>query len=82
MMNFEITVNGVAMGEFENWQGESLWQAMSEEIELIVIDPEDEERLAEWQNLPDDDIHTLLEAAKTAGFIDDYEVDEIEDEEE
>ncbi len=79
---FEIRVENTVLGTFENWQGESLWQAMSEEIELIVIDPEDEERLAEWQNLPDDDIHTLLEAAKTAGFIDDYEVDEIEDEEE
>lgn len=83
MMTYEITVDNVTLGEFEIWEGENLWQAMSEEPELVIVDSEDnDDRLSEWQNIPDDDIFTLLESANDKNFINDYEIDEIEDEEE
>ena len=51
---------------------EMVWQAMSEQFDLI--DADDETRLAEWQDLPDDDVKTLLAAAKESGFIESYEI--------
>lgn len=62
----------ITMEEFEFEDGEHLWQAIGEQFQLV--DGNDAERLAEWQDLPDDDIQTLLEAAKKAGFIEDYEI--------
>lgn len=62
----------ITMEEFEFEDGERLWQAIGEQFQLV--DENDAERLAEWQDLPDDDIQTLLEAAKQAGFIEDYEI--------
>lgn len=70
-----IKVNGkevATMKEFEFEDGERLWQAIGEQFQLVGEN--DAERLAEWQDLPDDDIQTLLEAAKKAGFIEDYEI--------
>lgn len=70
-----VKVNGkevVTMKEFEFEDGERLWQAIGEQFQLV--DENDAERLAEWQDLPDDDIKTLLEAAKQAGFIENYEI--------
>ncbi|WP_276858980.1 hypothetical protein [Limosilactobacillus ingluviei] len=70
-----IKVNGkevATMKEFEFEDGERLWQAISEQFQLVGEN--DAERLAEWQDLPDDDIKTLLSAAKEAGFIEDYEI--------
>lgn len=70
----EIKVNGQFMGtgNFSDNDAERLWQAMSEELNLV--DQGDEERLIEWQDLPDDNIEVLLNAAKTKGFIDDFEI--------
>lgn len=62
----------ITMEEFEFEDGERLWQAIGEQFQLV--DENDAERLAEWQDLPDDDIQTLLEAAKQASFIEDYEI--------
>lgn len=62
----------ITMEEFEFEDGECLWQAIGEQFQLV--DENDAERLAEWQDMPDDDIQTLLEAAKQAGFIEDYEI--------
>lgn len=70
----EIKVNGqlIGMGDFNDNDAEQLWQAMSEELSLV--DQGDEERLIEWQDLPDDNIEVLLNAAKAKGFIDDFEI--------
>lgn len=51
---------------------EMVWQAMSEQFDLVPDG--DEARLAEWQDLPDDDVPTMLAAAKEAGFISSYEI--------
>ena len=70
-----IKVNGkevATMKEFAFEDGERLWQAISAQFQLVGEN--DAERLAEWQELPDDDIKTLLSAAKEAGFIEDYEI--------
>lgn len=70
----EIKVNGQFMGtgNFSDNDAERLQQAMSEELNLV--DQGDEERLIEWQDLPDDNIEVLLNAAKAKGFIDDFEI--------
>ena len=70
-----VKVNGkevATMKEFKPEDGERLWQAIGEQFQLD--NENDAERLAEWQDLPDDDIQTLLSAAKEAGFIEDYEI--------
>lgn len=36
----------------------------------------DDDRLEDWQDLPDDDIETLLQSAKEEGFIKDYDIEE------
>ncbi|MDC2829137.1 hypothetical protein PO250_02140 [Limosilactobacillus mucosae] len=78
---YDVTVDGkqiVTLGDGFHWDdGELLWQAMSEELTDLVPDG-DEDRLNDWQNLPDDDIETLLQSAKEEGFINDYDFDEAE----
>ncbi|MFR0595471.1 hypothetical protein [Limosilactobacillus mucosae] len=78
---YAVTVDGKQVynaGEGFHWlDGEGLWKAMSEELTDLVPDGDDD-RLADWQNLPDDDIETLLQSAKEEGFINDYDFDEAE----
>lgn len=75
-----VTVDGKQVynnGEGFHWlDGEGLWQAMSEELTGLVSDGDDD-RLADWQDLPDDDLETLLHCAKEEGFINDYDIDEL-----
>ncbi len=76
----KIKVNGqevVTMKEFEFAEGERLWQAIAEQFSLV--DEADEQRLAQWQDLSDTDIRSLLESAKKAEFIDDYEIEGMVD---
>lgn len=76
---YAVTVDGKQVynnGEGFHWlDGEGLWQAMSEELDLVPDG--DDDRLADWQDLPDDDIDTLLHCAKEEGFIKDYDVNEL-----
>ena len=76
---YSVTVDGKRVyndGEGFHWlDGEGLWQAMSEELDLVPDGNDD--RLADWQDLPDDDIDTLLHCAKEEGFIKDYDIDEL-----
>ncbi|MEO5289137.1 hypothetical protein [Limosilactobacillus allomucosae] len=78
---YAVTVDGKQVynaGEGFHWlDGEGLWKAMSEELTDLVPDGDDD-RLADWQNLPDDNIETLLQSAKEEGFINDYDFDEAE----
>lgn len=59
---YDVTVDGkeiITLGDGFHWDdGELLWQAMSEELTYLVPDG-DEDRLNDWQNLPDDDIDEL-----------------------
>lgn len=77
---YAVTVDGKRVynnGEGFHWlDGEGLWQAMSEELTGLVPDGDDD-RLADWQDLPDDDLETLLHCAKEEGFIKDYDIDEL-----
>lgn len=76
---YSVTVDGKPVynaGEGFHWlDGEGLWQAMSEELTDLVPDGDDD-RLEDWQDLPDDDIETLLQSAKEEGFIKDYDIEE------
>lgn len=80
---YEIKVNNNSVETVEdgfNWnQGELLWKAMSEQSRELNIAgiSDDENRLADWQNLDDDNIGVLLEDAKKNKFIDDYEINEL-----
>ena len=89
MKTFNITVWGtradgsnIGYYEFKYDDGEGLWQAMSENGQAMnedgtgMIDENAEKRLIEWQDLPDDNIEHLLNAAKKQGFIDDFELEE------
>lgn len=62
-------------------EAERLWQAMSEEAYPDMSREEWEEtgNAAEWENLPDDTIEELLTAAQKAGFVDSWEVEEVDD---
>lgn len=75
---YGVTVDGKQVynsGEGFHWlDGEGLWRAMSEELDLV---PDGDDRLADWQDLPDDDLETLLRSAKEEGFISDYDIDEL-----
>lgn len=65
----------------EAQEAERLWQAMSEEAFPDMSREEWEEtgNAAEWENLPDDTIKELLTAAQKAGFVDSWEVEEVDD---
>ncbi|MYZ65052.1 hypothetical protein FYL09_07925 [Lactobacillus salivarius] len=81
---FAVKVNGAVVENvedgFEFGQGELLWQALSEQARQLNIAgiSDDEDRLADWQNLDDDNIGVLLEDAKKNKFIDDYEINELD----
>lgn len=80
---YEVKVNNTLVETIEDgfdWgQGELLWQAISEQARQLNIAgiSDDENRLADWQNLDDDNIGVLLEDAKKNNFIDDYEINEL-----
>lgn len=73
---YEVKTNNVFIGAFEKADGVGLWQALSEEPGAVNVS---KSRLADWQDLPDDNIRTLLESAKAAGFIDSYDMDPAEE---
>lgn len=80
---FEVKVNGVVVETVEDGfkfeQGELLWQALSEQARDLGIEgiSDTEENLADWEDLDDENIETLLKDAKEQGFIEDYEIEEI-----
>lgn len=82
---YEVKVNGMEVTTVEdgfNWNGgELLWQAMSEQSRELNIEgiSDTEDRLADWEDLDDDSIESLLKDAKEQGFIEDYEITEIND---
>ncbi|WP_423479508.1 hypothetical protein LRS64_06800 [Ligilactobacillus salivarius] len=82
---YQVKVNNNLVETVEdgfNWsQGELLWQALSEQArELNIVGISDtEENLADWEDLDDDNIESLLKDAKEQGFIESFEIEEIKD---
>lgn len=82
---FEVKVNGMTVETIEDGfkfeQGELLWQAMSEQSRELDINgiSDAEDRLADWEDLDDDSIESLLKDAKAQGFIESFEIEEIKD---
>lgn len=80
---FEVKVNNMVVETIEDGfkfeQGELLWQALSEQARDLGIEgiSDTEENLADWEDLDDSDIESLLKDAKEQGFINDYEIEEI-----
>lgn len=85
MTRYEIKVNNISVETvedgFEFEQGELLWQALSEQArDLGIVGISDtEENLADWEDLDDESIETLLKDAKEKGFIENFEIEEIND---
>lgn len=71
-MIYNVKVNHEDLGEFES--AEKLWQAIGE-ADLV------KGNLADWENLDDSSVPTLLKEAKGQGFIDDYDLEEVPDRE-
>lgn len=61
-------------------EAERLWQFMSEEArpEMSVEDWESSGRAADWEDLPDGTPEELLNAAQESGFVDSWDVEEVE----
>lgn len=82
---YKVKVNNISVETVEDGfgfeQGELLWQALSEQArDLGIVGISDtEENLADWEDLDDSDIESLLKDAKEQGFINDYEIEEIKD---
>lgn len=80
---FEVKVNGMTVETIEDGfkfeQGELLWQALSEQSRELNIEgiSDTEENLADWEDLDDSDIESLLKDAKEQGFIESFEIEEI-----
>ena len=71
-MIYSVKVNHEDLGEFES--AEKLWQAIGE-ADLV------NGNLADWEDLDDSSVPTLLKEAKDQGFIDDYDLEEVPDRE-
>lgn len=61
-------------------EAERLWQFMSEEArpEMSREDWESSGNAADWEDLPDDTPEELLTAAQEAGFVDSWDIEEVE----
>lgn len=74
-MKYNVKVNNQELGEFES--AEKLWQAIGEYDLAKVSD----DTLADWEDIDDSSVPTLLKEAKDQGFIDDYDLEETPDRE-
>ena len=79
-MKYQVKVNGKVVNayDFEWNEAIRLWQAIGEEgedLELAVT----EENRADWEDCGVDNIKDFLENAVKAGFIEDYDIEESEE---
>ena len=79
MKYYAIKVNNVVLGAHTWNQSCDLWQDMGENAGSTMH--VSEENRADWEDLGGDNIKELLENALKAGFIDNFDIDEIGDEE-
>ena len=80
MKYYAIKVNNVVLGAHAWNQVTDLWQAICEESERLELAVAEENR-AEWESCGGNNIEEFLENALKAGFIDNFDIDEIGDEE-
>lgn len=61
-------------------EAERLWQFMSEEAhpEMSVDEWESSGKAADWEALPDDTPEELLKAAQKAGYVDSWDIEEVD----
>ena len=79
MKYYEVKVNNITLNATAWNQVTDLWQDMSETAgDTIHVT---EENRAEWEDLGGNNIKELLENALEAGFVDNFFIDEIGDEE-
>lgn len=79
MKYYAIKVNNVVLGAHTWNQSCDLWQDMGENAGSTMH--VSEENRADWEDLDGNNIQELLENALKAGFIDNFDIDEIGDEE-
>lgn len=62
-------------------EAERLWQFMSEEAypDMSREEWESSGNAADWEDLPDDTPEELLNAAQEAGFVDSWDIEEVDD---
>ena len=65
----------------EAQEAERLWQAMSEEAfpDMIREEWEASGNAADCEDLPDDTPEELLTAAQKAGYVDSWDIEEVDD---
>lgn len=78
MKYYAIKVNNVVLGAHTWNQACDLWQDIGENAGSTMH--VSEENRADWEDLGGDNIKELLENALKAGFIDNFDIDEIGDE--
>ena len=79
MKYYAIKVNNITLGAHTWNQVSDVWQDMGENAGSTMH--VSEENRADWEDLDGNNIQELLENALKAGFIDNFDIDEIGDEE-
>lgn len=79
-MKYQVKVNGKVVNAYDFSYNEEirLWQAISEEGEGLGLAVTEENR-ADWEDCDGDNIKDLLENAVKGGFIEDYDIEESEE---
>lgn len=79
-MKYQVKVNGKVVNayDFEWIEAERLWQAIGEEGEHLELAVTEENR-ADWEDCDGDNIKDFLENAVKGGFIEDYDIEESDE---
>lgn len=79
-MKYQVKVNGKVVNAYDFSYNEEirLWQAISEEGEDLGLAVTEENR-AYWEDCDGENIQDFLENAVKAGFIEDYDIEESDE---
>lgn len=79
-MKYQVKVNDKVVNAYDfEWNEEiRLWQAISEEGEGLGLAVTEENR-SDWEDCDGDNIKDFLENAVKGGFIEDYDIEESEE---
>lgn len=79
-MKYQVKVNGKVVNAYDFSYGEAirLWQAIGENAEELGLAVTEENR-ADWEDCGGENIQDFLENAVKAGFIDDFDIEESEE---
>ena len=80
MKKYDVKVNGKVVNAWAfGWDEDvRLWQAISEEGESLELAVSEENR-ADWGDCGGDNIKDFLENAVKGGFIEDYDIEESDE---